>query len=133
MGYLRELGSPSVTIDPPRVRDVLLNHSKFSGSVARVREVLQKDLQEAEALARETWAAYSHISRYGRMWDAPTFVSQEPSFEELTSEMRRMAEFSDELDTGRFRSQRSVGKLIMLDGRSLREQLTSVPGSVLPV
>merc|ERR1712187_476370 len=47
--------------------------------------------------------------------------------------MRRMAEFNDELDTGRFRIQRSVGKLIVLDGRSLREQLTSVPGSVLPV
>merc|ERR1712048_136878 len=130
--YLRERRSP-IMIERQQLRDVLACCGGYTRSIAQVRETLQRELQEANVLAGESYGPYAHIFRYGQAWDASEFFASEPSFDELAAEMQRVGAFQEELDAGRFRIQRSAGQLLVLDARGLRDELAAIPGSVLPV
>jgi len=126
------LHSESGTRMPQEQRPLRSVHGGYRANVAEVFGAIRGASHEAKNLANETYARYARIHRYGAAWSETAFAAQQHSYEDVAGDLQLMRDFDAELQPGRFRMQRSAGRLLVLDARNLRERLAAVPNAALP-
>lgn len=89
---------------------------------------LTSQLREAQQLAAETYGPFRKIFEYKNQWNKEAFKRQSHSIESLSKEVALMVQFQDSLS--KFRVQRHVG-VLAIEGRQLRDDLQTVPSTVL--
>lgn len=89
---------------------------------------LTSQLREAHQLAAETYGPFRKVFEYKNQWNKEAFKQRSHSIESLSKEVELMVQFQDSLS--KFREQRHVG-VLAIEGRQLRDELQTVPSTVL--
>lgn len=107
---------------------LLSRHRPWVSFMDSTLKSLTAQLREAQQLAADTYGPFRKIFAYKKQWNKDAFKQSHTTIESLSKEVELMVQFQDSL--GKFRVQRHVG-ILAIEGRQLRDELQTVPSTVL--